>query len=133
MNIMKLFGFDSDDDDYDDNDEYEERRKKPAARKENSTRSGSSGKLILYKVKSAVPDEDKRRLCNAFDDGAIILIDMHELSPIDFDDFGRNFITFMRGVAFGRGGDGRGIEPSQYILTPKTGMFEVWPKEDVNE
>ena len=134
MNIMKLFGFDSDDDDYDDNDDYtEERKRKPAPRKEN-TRSGSlSGKLILFNVKAAVSDEDKRRLCDEFNNGAMILIDMHELTQRDYEEFGHNFITFMKGVAFARGGDGRGIDPAQYILTPRSGMFEVWPKEDNNE
>lgn len=135
MNIMKLFGFDSDDDDYDDNDEYEERRKKPVARKENNSRSGSSsgGRLILFNVRTAVSDEDKRRLCDEFNNGVMILIDMHELTQRDYEEFGHNFITFMKGVAFARGGDGRGIDPAQYILTPRTGMFEVWPKEDINE
>ena len=134
MNIMKLFGFDSDDDDYEDNDDYEERRKKPAPRKESSSsRSGLSGKLILFNVKSAVSDEDKRRLCDEFNNGTMILIDMHELSQRDYEEFGRSFITFMNGVAFARGGDGGTIEPAQYIITPKTGMFESWPKEDTNE
>ncbi|MBQ3395073.1 MAG: cell division protein SepF [Synergistaceae bacterium] len=133
MNIMKLFGFDSDDDDYDDSDDYtEERKRKPAPRKENA-RSGSSGKLILFNVKMAVSDEDKRRLCDEFNNGAMILIDMHELTQRDYEEFGHNFITFMKGVAFARGGDGRGIDPAQYILTPRSGMFEVWPKEDINE
>ena len=133
MNIMKLFGFDSDEDDYDDNDEYEERRKKPAPRKENSSRSGSSsGKLILFNVRAAVADEDKRRLCDEFNNGAMILIDMHELTQRDYEEFGHSFITFMKGVAFARGGDGRGIDPAQFILTPRAGMFEVWPKEDIN-
>ena len=132
MNIMKLFGFDSDEDDYDDNDEYEERRKKPAPRKENNSRSGSSGKLILFNVRSAVADEDKRRLCDEFNNGAMILIDMHELTQRDYEEFGHSFITFMKGVAFARGGDGRSIDPAQFILTPKAGMFEVWPKEDIN-
>ncbi len=135
MNIMKLFGFDDNDDDYDDNDDYtEERRKKSAPRKENNSRSGSSsGKLILFNVRTAVADEDKRRLCDEFNNGAMILIDMHELTQRDYDEFGHNFITFMKGVAFARGGDGRGIDPAQYILTPRTGMFEVWPKEGNNE
>ena len=133
MNIMKLFGFDSDEDDYDDNDDYEERRKKPAPRKENNIRSGSSsGKLILFNVRAAVLDDDKRRLCDEFNNGAMILIDMHELTQRDYEEFGQSFITFMRVVAFARGGDGRSIDPSQYILTPRAGMFEVWPKEDIN-
>lgn len=133
MNIMKLFGLDTDDDDYDDNDDYEERRKKPAPRKETNPRSGSSsGRLILFNVRAAVTDEDKRRLCDEFNNGAMILIDMHELSTRDFEEFGYSFITFMNGVAYARGGNGRTIEPSQYILTPKAGIFEVWPKEETN-
>ncbi len=133
MNIMKLFGFDSDEDDYDDNDDYtEERRKKQLPRKDGNTRSGSPGKLILFNMKAAVADEDKRRLCEEFNKGAMILIDMHELTQRDFEEFGHNFIMFMNGVAYGRGGEGRGIDPAQYIMTPKAGMFEVWPKEDIN-
>ena len=134
MNIMKLFGFDNDDDDYDDNDDYtEERRRKPAPRKDNTRSGSSSGKLILFNVKSNVSDEDKRRLCDEFNNGAMILIDMHELTQRDYEEFGHNFITFMKGVAYARGGDGQGIDPAQYILTPRTGMFEVWPKEDIKE
>lgn len=134
MNIMKLFGFDSDDDDYDDNDDYtEERKRKPAPRKDNTRSGASSGKLILFNVKANVSDEDKRRLCDEFNNGSMILIDMHELTQRDYEEFGHNFITFMKGVAYARGGDGRGIDPAQYILTPRTGMFEVWPKEDINE
>ena len=131
---MKLFGFDSDEDDYDDSDDYtEERRKKQSPRKESGSRSGASGKLILFNVKTTVADEDKRRLCDEFNNGAMILVDMHELTQRDYEEFGHNFVMFMRGVAFGRGGDVRPIEPAQYIVTPRSGIFEVWPKEDINE
>ncbi len=134
MNIMKLFGFDDNDDDYDDGDDYqEERRKKQSPRKESGSRSGSAGKLILFNLKKEAADEDKRRLCDEFNNGSMILIDMHELTQRDYEEFGHNFVMFMRGVAYGRGGDVRAIEPAQYILTPRNGIFEVLPKEDINE
>lgn len=136
MNLMKFFGFDDADDDYDDNDDYQEekqeRRKKSPARKENSRSSSNSpapaaGKLILYN--GIASDEDKRRLCDAFNDGAMILIDLHTLSQRDFEERGERFITFMGGIAYARKGDLKYIEPAQYLITPREGMFEVWPEE----
>ena len=143
MNLMKFFGFDDVDDDYDDNDDYEERerkeerperRKKTPSRKETARTSSASpnaGKLILYN--GIASDEDKRKLCDAFNDGAMILIDLHTLSQRDFEERGERFITFMGGIAYARKGDLKYIEPAQYLITPHEGMFEIWPEEHEQE
>ena len=143
MNLMKFFGFDDVDDDYDDNDDYEERerkeerperRKKTPSRKETARTSSTlpnAGKLILYN--GIAPDEDKRKLCDAFNDGAMILIDLHTLSQRDFEERGERFITFMGGIAYARKGDLKYIEPAQYLITPREGMFEIWPEEHEQE
>lgn len=137
MNFMKFFGFENDEDDYDDSDDYkEEPRKKSPSRKDSSSRptSGSSnpgGKLILFN--GIASDSDKRRLREAFNNGAMILIDLHTLNQRDFDEDGKDFITFMGGVAFARNGELRFIEPAQYLVTPRPDMFEVWPEGEINE
>ena len=128
MNFMKFFGFDNDEDDYDENEDYtEEKRTRKTTRRESRSGSGSSGvtgKLILYK---GIPGEtDKRRLRDAFNDGAMILVDFHELNQREFDDGGKDFISFMGGMAFNRGGKVEFIEPAQYLVTPREGMYESW-------
>ena len=129
MNFMKFFGFENDEDDYDDHDDYTDDRKKSQPRKrENSSRSGNAaGKIIIYN--GIANDNDKRRLREAFDNGAMILIDLHKLDQRDFEESGKDFITFMGGIAFGRNGDVKFIEPSQYLMTPRSDMYEIWPEE----
>ena len=135
MNIMKFFGFENDDDDYDDNDDYSEEKrpaKKSQPKRENSPRSSSQGsshaggRLILFK--GVADDNNKRRLRDAFNDGAMILIDLHELDQREFEERGREFIMFWNGIAFARKGEIKFIEPAQYLVTPHTEMFEIWPE-----
>ena len=134
---MKLLGFGNDDDDYDDDDNsYSEERRapkpSPQKREKASSRSSSqanlnaAGRLIIYN--GVADDKDKRRLREAFNDGAMILIDLHELDQREFEENGREFITFMGGVAFARNGEIKFIEPAQYLVTPKLGMYEIWPE-----
>ena len=138
MNLMKFFGFENDEDDYEDSDDYKEepRRKSPPSRKENTSRASSGstntgGKLILFN--GVASDSDKRRLREAFNNGAMILIDLHTLNQREFDEDGKDFITFMGGVAFARNGELKFIEPAQYLVTPHSDMFEVWPEEEIHE
>ena len=140
MNIMKFFGFDNDDDDYDDNDDYSEEKrpaKKSQPKRENSPRSSSQGnshaggRLILFK--GVADDNNKRRLRDAFNDGAMILIDLHELDQREFEERGREFIMFWNGIAFARKGEIKFIEPAQYLVTPHTEMFEIWPEGGESE
>ena len=138
MNLMKFFGFENDEDDYDDNDDYTEERprKQSSSRKESTSRSSSgnpaaSGKLILFN--GVASDSDKRRLREAFNSGAMILIDLHTLNQREFEEDGKDFITFMGGVAFARNGELKFIEPAQYLVTPRPDMFEVWPEEVSHE
>lgn len=144
MNLMKIFGFDSEEDDYDDNEDYpiteeRERRKPSRSRREGGQRSGSSsgaragdGRLILFN--GIASDSEKVKLREAFNDGAMILIDLHELTQIEFEQAGgKDFITFMGGVAFARNGVLIPIEPSQYLVAPRPDMFEVWPSEGNEE
>lgn len=136
MNLMKFFGFENDDEEYEDNEDYkEEPRRKPSRRDSSSkTSSGtavSGGKLILFN--GIASDEDKVKLREAFDNGAMILIDLHELNPREYDENGKDFINFMSGVAFARNGELRFIEPAQYLVTPGPKMFEVWPEGAAQE
>ena len=141
MNIMKFFGFETDEDDYDDYDDTQEekrtsRKQSSGKREASSSRSSSgnnnaAGRIIVYN--GIANDNDKRRLCEAFNDGAIILIDMHLLNQREFDEEGKDFITFMGGVAFARKGEIKFIEPAQYLLTPRVGMYEIWPERSEPE
>ena len=136
MNLMKFFGFENDEDDYDDNEDYDRRSSKSSSRKDSSSRSSSGnpnavGKLILFN--GVASDTDKRRLREAFNNGAMILIDLHELNQREFDEFGKEFITFMGGVAFARNGEMRFIEPDQYLVAPRTDMFEIWPETEKSD
>ena len=136
MNFMKFFGFENDEDDYDENDDYKEEPRKKSSRKETSSRTSSGnpnagGKLILFN--GIASDNDKRRLREAFNNGAMILIDLHTLNQREFDEDGKDFITFMGGVAFARNGELKFIEPAQYLVTPRPDMFEVWPEGDIHE
>lgn len=135
MNIMRMFGFENEEDDYEDNEDYTDDRRKgtPRRTRESSSRSGSGssgngGKIIIYNYNGSVPDNDKRRLREAFNEGAMILIDLHNLNQRQFEEEGKDFITFMGGVAFARNGEMKFIEPSQYLVTPHTDMCEVWPE-----
>ena len=133
---MKFFGFENDEDDYDENDDYKEEPRKKSSRKETSSRTSSGnpnagGKLILFN--GIASDNDKRRLREAFNNGAMILIDLHTLNQREFDEDGKDFITFMGGVAFARNGELKFIEPAQYLVTPRPDMFEVWPEGDIHE
>ena len=130
MNIMKFLGFDTEDDDYEENDDYQEekRPRKSAAKREGQAKSSNphaQGKLIIYNG-IATSDSEKRRLRDAINDGAMILIDLHTLDQREFEENGKDFITFMGGVAFARNGDIKFIEPAQYLVTPALGMYEIW-------
>ena len=134
---MKFFGFENDEDDYDDSEDYSEERRKKPSRKENSSRpssagSGSaSGKLILFN--GVASDSEKKKLRAAFNSGAMILVDLHELNQREFDEEGKEFVTFMGGLAYAHEGEMKFIEPAQYIFTPRAGMFETWPEEEAHE
>ena len=133
---MKFFGFENEEDDYDDNDDYSEDRRSERKTRSTSSRSGSGGssaggKIIIYN--GVAPDVDKKRLCEAFNNGAMLLIDLHTLNQREFEEEGKDFITFMGGVAFARSGDIKFIDPAQYLLTPKTNMYEIWPEESERE
>ena len=140
MNLMKFFGFDGEDDDYDEGEDYtqEERRSKSSrSRREGSQRSGNSsgvssannGKLILFN--GIASDSEKRKLREAFNNGAMILIDLHDMTQIQYEQAGgKDFITFMGGVAFARNGTLIPVSNTQYLVTPRADMFEVWPIEE---
>ena len=126
---MKFFGFENDEDDYDDHDDYTDDRRsdKKSQPRKREGKSNAAGKIIIYN--GIANDSDKRRLREAFDNGAMILIDLHKLDQRDFEESGKDFITFMGGIAFGRNGDVKFIEPSQYLMTPRSDMYEIWPEE----
>ena len=124
--LMKMLGFE-DDDEYGYDDDYEEQPRPPRKQKSARRDSWPAPKLILFR---GVPSEDmKRRLSEALKEGSMILLDLHELAPREFEEEGVPFITFMRGVAFARGGRTEDIESMQYLVTPHEGMFDVWDEE----
>lgn len=148
MNLMRFFGFEGDEDEYDDDYSPDERPTRSTTGSRNTTRrrrerdedarnvSGSNTSepgVILYKVKGAVPDQDKRRLREAFNKGALLVLDLHELTRQEYEEEGARFITFMGGLAFARGGEVKLIEPSQYLITPREGMLTIWPEEEERE
>jgi FtsZ-interacting cell division protein YlmF len=123
-----------DNEDYEESDEYSEeqsrmaRKQKPQtqARRKEESYPASPG-LILFK---GVPsDSAKYRLSESLKDGAMILLDLHELDAREMEEQGRPFITFMGGVAYARGGRIEFIEPAQYLVMPRDGMFEEWVEE----
>ena len=133
LNIMRFFGFD-DEDDYDDNEDYtEERRKKSGRSSRSSGGSNPAGKIIIYKYNKATVDTDKIHLRDEFNKGAMILVDLHELTQREYDEEGKDFIMLIGGMAFNRGGVRMFVEPSQYIFTPGPDMCEVWPEESTQE
>ena len=100
MDLARFFGFSGDEDEYEEEEDYaEDRRRKSSGRRngEGAPRSGSgnyaAGKLIVYN--GVASENDKRRLREAFNDGAMILIDLHELSQREYEEEGKSFITFV--------------------------------------
>jgi len=130
---MKFFGFENDEDDYEENDNYtEDRRKK--SRSPRSSGAAPAGKLIVYNYNSATLNNDKIHLREEFiNNGAMILVDLHDLSQREYDEEGKDFITFMGGLAFARNGDMKFIDPAQYLFTPAGGMSEIWPEGSEKE
>ena len=133
LNLMQFLGFYGDDD-YDESEEYsgdqsrQVRKQKPQSqgkRKEESYPATPG--LILFR---GVPSENaKYKLSESLKDGAMILLDLHDLDAREMEDQGRPFITFMGGVAYARGGRIEFIEPAQYLVMPRDGMFEEWVEE----
>ena len=132
MNIMRFFGFDGEDD-YDDSDDYIERKKKSGRGSRSSGDANPGGKLIIYNYRSTTLSTDKVHLREEFNKGAMILVDLHELNQRQYEEEGKDFITFMGGVAFARDGVMTFIEPAQYLFTPGPGMCEVWPEGSSDE
>ena len=131
-NLMQFLGFDNED--YEEPEEYSEESAR-IARKQKPQNQGkrreeaypASPGLILFK---GVPSEgNKFKLSEALRDGIMILLDLHELDAREMEEQGRPFITFMGGVAYARGGRVEFIEPAQYLVMPRDGMFEEWIEE----
>ena len=131
-NLMQFLGFDGED--YEESEEYSvepsrvARKQKPQGQGKRREESypASSG-LILFK---GVPsDANKFKFSEALRDGIMILLDLHELDAREMEEKGRPFITFMGGVAYARGGRIEFIEPAQYLVMPRDGMFEEWIEE----
>ncbi len=130
MNIMKFLGFENEDEDYENDNDYEDRSRKNKTKRDSKNTSGSN-KLILFR--GIANDSEKRKLCEAYNDGAMILIDMHDLNRSEYDESGKDFITFMGGVAYAHDGEMKHIKPAQYLLTPRAGMFEIWPEGESSD
>ena len=86
-----------------------------------------SPKLIFYQ--GIPPENIKLRLRDYLLDGAMILLDIHDLEA-EHTEEGRNFINFMRGVAFAHKGESRNIGSGLYAITPREGMLQCWGEEE---
>ena len=136
--LMQFLGFYGDDD-YDlDEDEYAELEERPrTTKKQKQGRrredySGASLRLIFCR---GVPSERiQLRLRDALLEGIMVLLDLHELDPREFEERGRPFINFMGGVAFAHKGCMEClIEPALYLVTPHEGMFDWAEEETLND
>ena len=133
--LLQLFGFYGDEYEGDESDysDYEEESQSRSAKRgspggKNEPRAKPvSPKLIFYR---GIPPEDtKLRLRDHLLDGAMILLDIHGLEA-DHIEEGRNFINFMRGVAFAHKGESRNIGSDLYVITPREGMLQCWGEEE---
>ncbi len=139
LNLLKFLGFYGDDDDYDEEEDYGAERPAKRAKKLNNKKSRRDQEdnninnndipsLVIFR---GVPSDDMRsRLRDALRNGAILLLDLSELSERELEEEGRGFITFMGGVAFASGGSKLEIGHEQYIITPGDGMCEEWVAGD---
>ena len=130
--LMQILGFYGDED-YDEPEErYGEKTqnfKKNQGRKREELQPQAPLRMVFFK---GVPSEEsKLRLRDILLDGVMILLDLHELTPQEFEETGRSFINFMGGVAFAHRGRMEFIEPALYIVTPHEGMFEEWAEEEL--
>ena len=131
--LMQVLGFYGDDDYVDESEDYEVEEQRTAAKRPNARRRDephpvSAPRLVFFK---GVPSESiKLRLRDALLNGIMVLLDLHELDPREFEEEGRPFINFMGGVAFAHKGRMEYIEPAMYLVTPHEGMFEEWVEEE---
>jgi len=140
--LLQLFGFYGDE--YEDresgySDYYEEEPQSRSARKDtvrktNEPRSKPvSPKLVFFR--GIPPEGIKLKLRDYLLDGAMILLDINDLEA-EYIEEGRNFINFMRGVAFAHRGESRniGLDRSDclglYVITPREGMLQCWGEEE---
>ena len=131
--LLQLFGFYGEDYDEDDYSDYEEERNRPTWKKNKPVKKDEprgkivSPKLVFFK---GVPSEEiKLRLRDVLLDGAMLLLDLQGLDSERIEE-GRNFITFMGGVAFAHKGLMERIGPSLFIITPHEGMLQWWAEEE---
>lgn len=139
--LLNFLGFYGDDgDDYEDDEDYDVRNEqaKPAknslrgkASKKSKKREANNPGLVMFK---GVPSEEtKYKLRDALRSGTMLLLDLSELNDRELDEEGRQFRTFMGGVAFASGGHIAEIGREQYLVTPSEGMFEEWVEGADNE
>jgi FtsZ-interacting cell division protein YlmF len=133
--LWELFGFYGDDYEEEESEysEYEEEpqpkgvKKNRTWKKEEPRGKPVSPKLVFFQ---GIPSEDiKLKLRDVLLDGAMVLLDLHGLEAESIEE-GRNFINFMRGVAFAHKGQSKNIGPSLFVITPHEGMFQWWVEEE---
>ena len=131
--LLQLFGFYGENYDEDDDSDYEEERTKPAGKKNKPVKKDESRskvfspKLVFFK---GVPSEEiKLKLRDVLLNGAMVLLDLQGLDSDRIEE-GRNFITFMGGVAFAHKGLMERIGSYLFIITPHEGMLQWWAEEE---
>ena len=132
--LLQLFGFFGDEyesgeneySDYEEESQPRSARKNPAGRK-SELQKPVSPKLIFFQ--GIPPENIKLRLRDYLLDGAMILLDIRGLETENREE-GRDFITFMQGVAFAHRGESRNIGSTLYVITPRRGMLQCWSEEE---
>jgi len=127
--LLQLFGFydneyedgESGYPDYEEEPKYRSMKRAPVGRKSESRVKSVSPGLIFFQ--GIPPEGIKLKLRDCLLEGAMILLDTHNLEA-EYIEEGRNFINFMRGVAFAHKGESRNIGSDLYVITPREGMLQ---------
>lgn len=128
--LMQFLGLDNDDDYDDESEDYVEEQPRSSKKQRSGKRDYGSVEPRLVMFRGVPSESDRLKLRDAFRNGAMILLDLRDLNDRDFEELGRPLVNFMGGVAFASGGTMECIEPAQFIVTPREGMFVAWGEEE---
>ena len=132
--LLQLLGFYGDDyeEDEDEYSSYEE-QPKPAKKtrpvwKDEPRGKPSSPRLVFFQ---GIPSEEmKLRLRDVLLDGSMLVLSLQGAVADRIHD-ARDYINFMRGVAFAHKGQSTQIGSSLFVITPREGMFQGWSEEGI--
>ncbi|MDR2528294.1 MAG: cell division protein SepF [Synergistaceae bacterium] len=131
--LLRLLGFSRDDYEEDEYSDYEDEQLKPVkknrpVRKDEPRGRYSSPRLVFFQ---GIPSEEmKLRLRDVLLDGAMLVLSLQGAGADRIHD-ARDYINFMRGVAFAHRGQSTQIGSSLFVITPREGMFQEWSEEGI--